>query len=117
MHELDFARIRHEHPEMNEPVIRFLVDEIRVMNERLLEASTLGRAAGAAPGARALAGVRRRDRAGGDPADPGDARRDGRHLQGTVNAVLRDAQSRGLVELSRGATRVVDSVGLAKRAR
>src|SRR4029077_843145 len=38
VHELDFARIRREHPEMNETVIRFLVNEIRVMNERLLEA-------------------------------------------------------------------------------
>jgi hypothetical protein len=34
-----------------------------------------------------------------------------------VNAVLREAQSRGLVELSRGNTRVIDPVGLAKRAR
>jgi CRP-like cAMP-binding protein len=35
----------------------------------------------------------------------------------TVNAVLRDAQSRGLVELARGRVQVVDPVGLAKRAR
>jgi hypothetical protein len=35
----------------------------------------------------------------------------------TVNAVLRDAQARGLVELTRGSVRIVDAVGLAKRAR
>jgi CRP/FNR family cyclic AMP-dependent transcriptional regulator len=34
----------------------------------------------------------------------------------TVNRVLKDAESAGLVELSRGRTTVVDRVGLAKRA-
>ena len=35
----------------------------------------------------------------------------------TVNAVLRDAQERGLVELSRGSVRVLDAEALARRAR
>jgi CRP-like cAMP-binding protein len=34
----------------------------------------------------------------------------------TVNAVLGDAQTRGLVELRRGKVRIVDQVGLAARA-
>ena len=36
--EADFKRIRTERPSVNDYVIRFLVSEVRIMNERLLEA-------------------------------------------------------------------------------
>ena len=39
VHELDFARIRRKFPDVNDVVIRYSwVEEVRVMNERLLEA-------------------------------------------------------------------------------
>ena len=118
VHELDFARSRREHPEMNETVIRFLISEIRVMNERLLEAYYVSAER------RVLRRVLELSRVYGGETGPAEIPLTQETLAGmagtsraTVNAVLRDAQSRGLVELSRGATRVVDSVGLAKRAR
>ena len=119
VHELDFARIRAKFPEVNDVVIRYLVDEVRVMNERLLEAyyvsaerrvlrrvSELSRVYGPEPDGSVAIPLTQETLAG----MAGTSR-------ATVNAVLRDAQSRGLVELTRGSVRIVDAVGLAKRAR
>ena len=118
VHELDFARIRREHPEVNETVIRLLGDEIRVMNERLLEAYYISAER------RVLRRVLELSRVYGGETGPTEIPLTQETLAGmagtsraTVNAVLRDAQFRGLVELSRGVTRVVDPVGLARRAR
>jgi CRP/FNR family transcriptional regulator, cyclic AMP receptor protein len=118
VHELDFARIRREHPEMNETVIRFLINEIKVMNERLLEAYYVSAER------RVLRRVLELSRLYGADNGPAEIPLTQETLAGmagtsraTVNAVLREAQTRGLVELSRGNTRVLDSVGLAKRAR
>jgi CRP/FNR family transcriptional regulator, cyclic AMP receptor protein len=119
VHELDFARVRREHPEVNEVMIRYLANEVRVMNERLLEALY-------------VPAERRVLRRVGELARTYSGKGDGpaeipltqEILAGmagtsraTVNAVLRDAQSRGLVELARGRVRVLDPAGLAKRAR
>lgn len=119
VHELDFGRLRQEHPVLNETVIRFLVNELRVMNERLLEAYYVSAER------RVLRRVLELSRLYGGDAD-GNAQIPltqetiagmAGTSRATVNAVLRDAQSRGLVELARGRIRVLDSVGLAKRAR
>ena len=119
VHELDFERLRRDHPILNETFIRFLVDEVRVMNERLLEAYYVSAER------RVLRRVLELSRLYGGVSD-GIARipLTQETLAGmagtsraTVNAVLRDAQTRGLVELARGSVRVVDPVGLAKRAR
>jgi CRP/FNR family transcriptional regulator, cyclic AMP receptor protein len=119
IYEGDFARLRNEHPVVNKVVITFLINEVRVMNERLLEAyyvpaerrvlRRVGELAGVYPEApdgtveirltqEIIAGMAGTSRA-------------------TVNAVLGDAQTRGLVELRRGSVRVLDRPGLAKRAR
>jgi CRP/FNR family transcriptional regulator, cyclic AMP receptor protein len=119
VHELDFARVRREHPEVNEVMIRYLANEVRVMNERLLEAlyvpaerrvlRRVGELARTYPGK------------GDGPAEIPLTQEILAGMAGTsratVNAVLRDAQSRGLVELARGRVRVIDPAGLAKRAR
>jgi CRP-like cAMP-binding protein len=119
VHELDFTRMRKEHPTVNEVVMRFLVNEIRVMNERLLEAYYVSAERRAL---RRVVELYRLYSAGQDgPADIPLTQETLAGMAGTsratVNAVLRQAQSRGLVELSRGSIRVVDPVGLAKRAR
>jgi CRP/FNR family transcriptional regulator, cyclic AMP receptor protein len=119
VHELDFTRIRVKFPEVNDVVIRYLVGEVRVMNERLLEAyyvsaerrvlrrvSELSRVYSPATDGSVAIPLTQETLAG----MAGTSR-------ATVNAVLRDAQSRGLVELTRGTVRIVDGVGLAKRAR
>ncbi len=119
VHEVDFGRMRRQYPAVNEVVIRFLVNEVRVMNERLLEAYYVSAER------RVLRRVSELSRLYGTGADgPVAVPLTQETLAGmagtsraTVNAVLRDAQSRGLVELARGSVRVLDPVGLAKRAR
>jgi CRP/FNR family transcriptional regulator, cyclic AMP receptor protein len=119
VHELDFARIRREYPEVNEVVIRYLVNEVRVMNERLLEAYYVSAER------RVLRRVSELSKVYADGAEVTVAIPLTQEMlagmagtsRATVNSVLRDAQSRGLVELSRGSVRIVDPVGLAKRAR
>jgi CRP-like cAMP-binding protein len=119
VHEVDFAVLRREHPEVNETVIRFLINEVRVMNERLLEAYYVSAER------RVLRRVLELSRLyGGEGNGTAEIPLTQETLAGmagtsraTVNAVLREAQSRGLVELARGCTRVLDPVGLARRAR
>jgi|SRR5579871_1987521 len=115
----EFTRLRHRYPAVNEVVIRFLVDEIRTMNQRLLEAFYL-------PAERRV--LRRVHELAllypGSDGGPPEIQLTQEALaemagtsRATVNAVLGEAQSRGLLELGRGAVRVVDDDGLARRAR
>ena len=117
--ETEFARLRREHPAVNDLLITLLAAEVRRMNERLLEALYLPAErrvlrrlselaelyGGSADGAveipltqEELAGLAGTSRA-------------------TVNGVLGDAQTRGLVELRRGKVTIVDRDALAARAR
>jgi CRP/FNR family cyclic AMP-dependent transcriptional regulator len=114
----EFARVRKQHPAVNELLFRFLVNEVRVLNERLLEALYL-------------------------PVDKRVLRRllelaamypsgDGRPVialtqegiaemagatRSTVNQILREEERRGTIELLRGRTRVLDFAALERRAR
>jgi CRP-like cAMP-binding protein len=118
VYEKEFARLRNEHPAVNEFLISLLAAELRIMNQRLLEALYL-------PVERRL--LRRLSelsqlyQAGAnDVVDIPLTQEELAELAGTsratVNAVLGDAQTRGLVELRRGKVRIVDQVGLAARA-
>jgi CRP/FNR family transcriptional regulator, cyclic AMP receptor protein len=115
----DFARLRREHSAVSEAVIEFLVDEIRTLNERLLEALY-------------VSAERRVLRRVAELADVYAAGVNGEvqiqltqeELAGlagtsraTVNAVLRDAQERGLLALGRGRVAVRDGDELTRRAR
>ena len=118
VYENEFARLRHEHPAVNEFLISLLAAELRIMNQRLLEALYL-------PVERRL--LRRLSELtqlyqGGahDVVDIPLTQEELAELAGTsratVNAVLGDAQTRGLVELRRGKVRIVDLAGLVARA-
>jgi CRP/FNR family transcriptional regulator, cyclic AMP receptor protein len=118
VYETEFARLRHEHPAVTEFLIGLLAAELRIMNQRLLEALYL-------PVERRL--LRRLSelsqlyQAGtNDVVDVPLTQEELAELAGTsratVNAVLGDAQTRGLVELRRGKVRIVDQAGLAARA-
>jgi CRP-like cAMP-binding protein len=118
VYEGDFHRLRREHREVDQLLIGFLANEVRMLNERLLEALylpaerrvlrrvvELARLYGGDEGAvevpltqEELAGLAGTSRA-------------------TVNGVLRDEEKRGTVELKRGKTVVLDREALAKRAR
>ena len=119
VYEGDFARLRQEHPQVNEFVIGFLANEVRMLNERLLEAPYV-------PAERRV--LRRLNELarlyGNDTAEPVEIPLTQEELAGlagtsraTVNTVLGDAQKRGLVELRRGKTRILDPDQLTRRAR
>ena len=109
----EFDRLRREQPQVDALLFRFLTNEVRVLNERLLEALYLP----------VDKRVRRRlvELAGlyGDTvpltqeliAELSGAGRP------TVNQVLRDEEKRGTIELARGRTRILDVAELARRAR
>jgi len=112
----EFRRLQKEHEGVDQLVIEFLDNEVRMLNERLLEAlyvpvekrvlrrlSELAELYGSGDGEvvipltqEELAGLAGTTRA-------------------TVNQVLRAQQDKGLVELTRGRTIVVDPAALAAR--
>lgn len=119
VYEGEFARLRRQHPQVNELLIGFLANEVRMLNERLLEAlyvpverrvlrrlNELARLYGRDADAHVEIPLTQEELAG----LAGSSR-------ATVNSVLRDAQARGLVELRRGKTRILDPEQLARRAR
>jgi CRP-like cAMP-binding protein len=116
----DFERLRQEHFEVTEALFRFLVNEVRILNERLLEAfyvpvrkrilRRLNELVPLYPAAAAderpvilltqesLAGLAGTSRA-------------------TVNSVLRAEEKRGLIELGNRRIHVLDPESLAARSR
>jgi len=113
----DFFRLQREFPSVNAVLVRLLAEQVRRMDERVVEAHYVA----------ADRRVRRRllelaEAYGGgeavtipltqeDLADMAGASR------ATVNRVLREEEKRGAVELRRGKTIVFDVGGLAKRGR
>ena len=119
VYEQEFHRLRREHPEVTDLVIRFLVSEVRMLNERLLEAlyvpverrvlrrlNELGRLYARGDDQQVEIPLTQEELAGLAGA-----------TRATVNGVLRDAEKKGLLELGRGKTRVLDPEELARRAR
>ncbi len=115
----DFERLRSQHPEVTEALFRFLVNEVRMLNERLLEAfylpvhkrvlRRLNDLVALYPGGEdghpvilltqeSLAGLAGTSRA-------------------TVNTVLRAEEKRGLIKLGNRRIHVLDPESLAARSR
>jgi CRP/FNR family cyclic AMP-dependent transcriptional regulator len=119
VYEGEFARLRREHPEVNELVIGFLANEVRMLNERLLEALYVPVERRVLRRLNELAHLYGR---GADglveiPLTQEELAGLAGTSRATVNAVLGDTQKRGLVELRRGKTRILDPDQLARRAR
>jgi CRP/FNR family cyclic AMP-dependent transcriptional regulator len=119
VYEAEFQRLRREHPGVNELLEGFLANEVRVLNERLLEALYVPVERRVLRRLVELTGLY-----GGDADGPVEIPLTHEELAGlagstraTVTSVLGEAQKRGLIELQRGKTRVVDRDGLARRAR
>ncbi|MBJ7332600.1 MAG: Crp/Fnr family transcriptional regulator [Solirubrobacteraceae bacterium] len=121
VHQLDFGRLRREQPGVADVLISVLSAQVRRLSRHLLEALYTP----------ADTRVRRRvlelvDIYESDAADPSLpitiplTQDDLADLAGTsratVNRVLREDEARGLVELGRGRTLVIDRAGLAKWA-
>ncbi len=113
----DFASIRQRHPGIDAVLFRFLTAEVRMLNDRLLEALYVP----------VEKRVRRRlvelSRlyGGGDTPVIALTQEALSELAGasrpTVNQVLRDEERRGTIELSRGRIRVLEVSELERRAR
>jgi CRP/FNR family cyclic AMP-dependent transcriptional regulator len=114
----DFHRLRAQYPAVNDVLLRFLVSELRAMNERLLDALYV-------PSDRRV--LRTLKELTADHADGDDAvevpltQEELAELSGTsrstVNRVLRQEEKRGTVALRRGRTTVLDPGAVARRAR
>jgi CRP-like cAMP-binding protein len=114
----EFEQLRQKNPQVNAILFRFLANEVRVLNERLLEALYVP----------VEKRVRRRllelaDVYAGEDGRPVIALTQEAlaELAGaarpTVNQVLREEEKRGAIELQRGKTVVHDREALARRAR
>jgi CRP-like cAMP-binding protein len=118
VYEGDFHRLRGEHPEIDQLLIGFLSNEVRMLNERLLEALYLPAERRVLRRVVELAALYG---SGDGPVEVPLTQEELAGLAGTsratVNAVLRDEEKRGTVELRRGKTVVLDREAVAKRAR
>lgn len=119
VYEGEFQRLRREHPEINALLEGFLANEVRMLNERLLEALYVPVERRVLRRLVELARLYRRDADG--PVEIPLTHEELAGLAGstraTVTSVLGEARKRGLIELQRGKTRVLDQDGLARRAR
>jgi CRP-like cAMP-binding protein len=113
IHQLDFDRMRAEHPSTTDVLIAILAGQVRRLSGHLVEALYLP----------ADKRVRRRlcEAAafydGVVPLTQEDLAELAGTSRATVNKVLRDDEERGIVALGRGRTTVLDPEALARRAR
>jgi CRP/FNR family transcriptional regulator, cyclic AMP receptor protein len=118
VYEREFHRLRREHPEVDRLLIGFLTNEVRMLNERLLEAlyvpverrvlrrlSELAELYGGGEGEVVV------------PLTQEELARLAGASRATVNQVLRAEQERGTIELRRGKTVMLDLDAVVKRAR
>jgi CRP-like cAMP-binding protein len=113
----ELRRLAREHASVGDVLVRMLAEHVGLLSERLVESYTVDAETRVARRVLELARVY-----GGDPpvvipliqediaALAGASR-------ATVNRVLRDAEERGLVALSRGRTVLKDPEGMARLAR
>jgi len=113
----NFERLRERYPEVNELLLRLLQNEVRSLHERLLEAlyvpvekRVLRRLVELAALYREAENQALISLTQESLAEMAGASR------ATVNQVLRQEERRGVLELHRGETRILDLATLAKRA-
>jgi CRP/FNR family transcriptional regulator, cyclic AMP receptor protein len=115
----DFEQLRREHRSIDELLFAFLVGEVRMLNERLLEALYLPVERRVLRRLRELSEPTAED--GGEPVEIPLTQEELAELAGTtratINRVLREEEKRGTVALRRGRTVVLDRDQIARRAR
>ena len=113
----DFEQLRREHPSVDRLLFAFLVGEVRLLEERLLEALYVP------VDRRVLRRLRELTEHGedGQPVEVPLTQEELAELAGTtrstINRILRDEAKRGTVKLERGRTIVLDREEIARRAR
>jgi CRP/FNR family cyclic AMP-dependent transcriptional regulator len=113
----ELRRLARSHPSVDEVLVRVLAEEVAFLSERLVEAYTVDAETRVARRVLELARVY----GGSPPVVIPLIQEDIAALAGasraTVNRLLREAEARGLVELGRGRTVLLDPDGLARLAR
>jgi CRP/FNR family transcriptional regulator, cyclic AMP receptor protein len=113
----ELRRLAREHASVDEVLVRVLAEHVAFLSERLVEAYTVDAEARVARRVLELGRVY----GSGPPVVIPLIQEDLAALAGTsratVNRVLRDAERRGLIEVGRGRTVLVDPEGLARLAR
>lgn len=119
VYKTEFERLRREHASVTELVIAFLTNEVRMLNERLLEALYVPVETRVLRRLDELAHSYGRDANGKTeiPLTQEQIAGLAGTTRATANAMLRDAQERGLIRLTRGKVEILDSDELARRAR
>jgi CRP/FNR family cyclic AMP-dependent transcriptional regulator len=113
----DFEALRKRHPGVDRILVSLLADRIREMNERLLEAHYVDAETRVRRHLRQLADVYERDGASVIPLTQEEIAEIAGTSRATVNRVLREEERRGVIELKRGRTRVLDAEQLTRRGR
>jgi CRP-like cAMP-binding protein len=114
----EFDRLRSSYPGIDRVLIAFLAGEVRMLNERLLEALYLPAERRLLRRLLELSSIyRTEDAMALIPLTQEELAEFTGASRATVNRVLRDEQERGTLERHRGKIRVIDVELLAKRAR
>lgn len=117
VYRVDFEQVRKRNPLVDAALYRFLTDEVRMLNDRLLEALYMPVDKRVRRRLAELAELYTDDR--DEPTVVPLTQETIAELAGatrsTVNQVLRDEARRGTIELARGKVRVLDVTDLARR--
>jgi CRP-like cAMP-binding protein len=112
----EFERLRERYPDINRVLIAFLAGEVRMLDERLLEALYVPVDRRILRRLRELSQVyRQSDGSAVIPLTQEELAEFAGAARATVNRVLRQEQARGTLELQRGKTRILNSEELAQR--
>src|SRR6187551_2441340 len=113
----ELRRLARMHQSVDEVLVRLLSERVAALSERLVEAYTVGAETRVARRVLELANVFGSAPPISIPLIQEDIAALAGTSRATVNRVLRDAERRGIVELRRGRTVVLDEDALARLAR
>jgi CRP/FNR family transcriptional regulator, cyclic AMP receptor protein len=114
----DFEQLRERHPSVNEVLLAFLAGEVRMLNDRLLEALYVPAERRVLRRLSELAASRGTEEAAVEvPLTQEELAELAGTSRATVNRILREEEKRGNVALRRGRTVVVKCDEIARRAR
>ena len=113
----ELRRLAKRHATLDEVLVRLLAENVALLSDRLVEAYTVDAETRVARRVLELARVYGRDPPVVIPLIQDELAALAGTSRATVNRVLRDAERRGLVELGRGRTVLLDPPGMTRLAR
>lgn len=117
IHRLDFDRIRREHPEVNDVLLRLFAEKVRRLSDLLTEALYLPAEKRVLRRLADLASLYESDGGSVVAMTQEQLASLAGTSRATVNKVLREEERRGTIALKRGGATVIDYEALARRGR